>query len=141
MISTMLVMWPEKVDRLCSMLCSSPISANTCSNTAISVPRSAGTCRPACAISVNSPTVFRVTVLPPVFGPVITRVVNSSPSQMLDGTTFSGSISGCRPRMMFRYPRSLIFGLTQTSRRLSSPLAKMKSSSDSSSTVSAIAGA
>ena len=30
-ISTMFVMWLEKVDRDCSMLCSSPMSANTSS--------------------------------------------------------------------------------------------------------------
>ena len=28
-ICTVLVMWDEKVERLCSMLCSSPMSANT----------------------------------------------------------------------------------------------------------------
>ena len=30
----------------------------------------AGTCRPACAITANSPAVLSATVLPPVFGPV-----------------------------------------------------------------------
>ena len=137
-ISTMFVIWPEKVLRLCSMLCSSPMSANTCSNTASSVPRSAGTWSPAWAISVNSPTVFRVTVLPPVFGPVMIRVlIPPSPIQMLEGTTFSGSIRGCRPRRILSRPSQFIFGLTQTNRRLSRPLAKIKSSSASSSSVSA----
>ena len=93
-IDTMLVICDEKVDRDCSIDCSSPMSANTLSNTASSVPRSAGTCKPACAISVNRPTVFSVTVLPPVLGPVMTSVVNSAPSHMSDGTTFSGSSSG-----------------------------------------------
>ncbi len=37
-ISTMLVMWEEKVDSDCSMDCSSPISANTSSNMASSEP-------------------------------------------------------------------------------------------------------
>ena len=47
-IPTMLVMWLEKVDRLCSMLCSSPMSANTCWNTASSVLQlRAGPCKPA----------------------------------------------------------------------------------------------
>ena len=76
-MSTMLVIWEEKVERLCSMDCSSPMSANTSSNTESSVPSSAGTCRPACIISVNRPTVLSVTVLPPVLGPVITREVKS----------------------------------------------------------------
>ena len=89
-------MCDENVDRLCSIDCSSPMSANTSSNTAISLPNCAGICMPDCAISVSRPTVFSVTVLPPVFGPVITSVVKSSPIHRLDGTTFSGSISGCR---------------------------------------------
>ena len=37
-ISTMLVMWEEKVDSDCSMDCSSPMSANTSSNMASSEP-------------------------------------------------------------------------------------------------------
>ena len=94
MMDTIVVICPEKVDRLCSMDCSSPISANTCSNTASSVPKSAGTCKPACAISVSRPTVFSVTVLPPVFGPVIISDVKSLPIHRFDDTTFSRSISG-----------------------------------------------
>ena len=35
--------------------------------------RPPGSCSPACAISASSPAVFSATVLPPVFGPVITR--------------------------------------------------------------------
>ena len=80
-------MCDEKVLSDCSMLCSSPISANTCGKTLTSEPSSAGMCRPARAISVSRPMVFNVTVFPPVFGPVITSVVNSSPSQTSMGTT------------------------------------------------------
>ena len=69
----MCVMCDEKVERLCSMLCSSPMSARTCSNTDSFEPSSAGIAMPACAISVSRPVVFSETVLPPVFGPVISR--------------------------------------------------------------------
>ena len=41
-IETMFVIWAEKVLRLCSMLCSSPMSANTLSKTASSEPSKAG---------------------------------------------------------------------------------------------------
>ncbi|OPZ64523.1 MAG: hypothetical protein BWY85_01118 [Firmicutes bacterium ADurb.Bin506] len=78
-VSMIWVRCDENVDRLCSMLCSSPMSANTLPNTAISVPGSAGTCSPAWAISVSRPTVLSVTVLPPVFGPVMTSVLNVLP--------------------------------------------------------------
>ncbi len=67
----MFVMWLLNVDSDCSMLCSSPMSAKTASNTGTRLPRSAGTGSPACAISESSPAVFSATVLPPVFGPVI----------------------------------------------------------------------
>ena len=129
MISTMLVMWPEKVDRLCSMLCSSPISAYTWSNTLSVVPRLAGTCRPLCAISVSSPTVFSVTVLPPVLGPVTIRVVKSSPIHRSQGTTVSRGISGCRARTRRMCPRSFMCGRMPSMSRLRAPLANMKSRS------------
>ena len=129
MMLTMFTMWLEKVDRLCSMDCSSPMSAKTCSNTASSVPMSAGTCRPAWAMRVNRPTVLRVTVLPPVLGPVMTRVVKSRPIHRLVGTTFSRSMRGCRPRTMLMRPSLLSFGVTAYISLASSPLAKTKSSS------------
>jgi hypothetical protein len=46
------------------------MSASTASKMGSSA-RSAGTGRPDCAISASRPTVFRVTVLPPVLGPVM----------------------------------------------------------------------
>ncbi len=41
------------------------------------------------------PTVFNVTVLPPVFGPVITKVLKLFPREISIGTTLSLSIRGC----------------------------------------------
>ena len=71
----MLLMCDEKVERFCSILCSSPISANTSSNTANFEPSAAGMCSPAWPIRVNNPKVLRDTVLPPVLGPVMIRRV------------------------------------------------------------------
>ena len=90
-----LVMWEEKVLKDSSILCSSPISANILSNTLIVLPSWTGMCMPDCAIAHNNPTVFSVTVLPPVFGPVITRHLKSRPRCILIGTTLFSSIRGC----------------------------------------------
>ena len=54
----------------------------------------AGMSIPACAIALRSPIVFSVTVLPPVFGPVITSIEKSPPISTEKGTAFSPS-SGC----------------------------------------------
>lgn len=78
------------------MDCSSPISANTAENTDRELPSSAGGISPHIAIRVSKPMVFRVTVLPPVLGPVMTRVSKAAPSSTSMGTTFCGSISGWR---------------------------------------------
>ena len=48
------------------------------------------------------PMVLSVTVLPPVFGPVMTSVSKSEPSRSETGTTFFRSISGCRARTSSR---------------------------------------
>ena len=42
--------------------------------------------------------VFSVTVLPPVFGPVMTNVSKVVPSDTVTGTALAGSSSGCRAR-------------------------------------------
>ena len=63
----------EKVDKLCSILCSSPISQKIPLKTEISESSSAGIYRPDIAISVNNPTIFIATVLPPVLGPETSR--------------------------------------------------------------------
>ena len=78
-ILTVLVMCDENVLKLCSILCSSPISAYIFLNTAMSEWSRAGMNKPDCAISVRSPTVFKETVLPPVLGPVMIRSLKSVP--------------------------------------------------------------
>lgn len=78
-ILTVLVMCDENVLKLCSILCSSPISAYIFLNTAMSEWSRAGMNKPDCAISVRSPTVFNETVLPPVLGPVMIRSLKSVP--------------------------------------------------------------
>ena len=88
------------MERDCSIDCSSPMSAYALSNTDISLPMSAGMNMPLWVISTNSPTVFSVTVLPPVFGPVIISVLKSRPSHMSIGRTVSLGMRGCRPCTM-----------------------------------------
>jgi hypothetical protein len=95
-ILTMFTMWAEKVERLCSMLCSSPMSASTRSKTLTALRSSAGMCRPHWAMRVSRPRVLRLTVLPPVLGPVMTRVSNFCPSSMVMGTALPVSSRGCR---------------------------------------------
>ena len=46
-------------------------------------------------MSWRSPAVFKQTVFPPVFGPVITSIVKSEPSRIVIGTTLSPGIKGC----------------------------------------------
>ena len=77
------------------ILWSSPISAKILSNTKIEDCVEAGILRPLQAIAVKRPTVFNVTVFPPVFGPVITKVLNVVPNSSEIGTAFSWSKSGC----------------------------------------------
>jgi hypothetical protein len=77
------------------MLCSSPISTSMLLNQEISEGDRAGMNRPAIAINVKRPHVFSVTVFPPVFGPVMTSVLNVLPSSKSIGTTRSVGIRGC----------------------------------------------
>ncbi len=51
------------------------MSAKTLRNTGIWEPSAAGISSPACAISDSSPAVLSATVLPPVFGPVMTSTL------------------------------------------------------------------
>ena len=83
-------MCAENVDSDCSMLCSSPMSAMISSNTGMVLPSAHGMCRPHCVIAE--------TVLPPVFGPVMTSVSNSPPSATSIGTAVSFGSSGWRAR-------------------------------------------
>ena len=90
----MFVMWDEKVESDCSMLCSSPISAKTRSKTESSLLSPAGIMSPHIAMSENRPSVLIETVFPPVFGPVMMSESKSVPSLMSVATTFFGSMSG-----------------------------------------------
>ena len=104
-IPTRLTMWDENVERLCSMLCSSPMSANTWSKIDRADSSATGMCNPAWAMQTRSPTVFRETVLPPVFGPVMTMTKNPSSGLRCTsmGTASSAGSNGClalRSRMV-----------------------------------------
>ena len=85
----------EKVLKESAILWSSPISAKICSNTNTLDFSSAGIFNPLQAIQVSKPTVFKVTVFPPVLGPVINNVEKFLPSSMEIGTTLLLSIKGC----------------------------------------------
>ena len=82
----MFVMCHENVLRLAAIDCSSPMSANTDRKTGSVESGSAGMCRPACAISASSPAVLIATVLPPVFGPVMSSAVVGGSITMSTGT-------------------------------------------------------
>ena len=62
--------------------------------TQISLRSSAGMRKPHCAIAQSRPAVFRVTVLPPVLGPVMMSESYSLPSEISTGTHFFASMSG-----------------------------------------------
>ena len=94
-ISTIFAICEEKVDRDCSMLCSSPMSAYISRNKPSFEPSAAGIKSPDSPIRVSSPTVLRVTVFPPVLGPVIISWSKSSPRYTFIGTAFFSSMSGC----------------------------------------------
>ena len=66
-------------------------------------PWKAGIRRPACPINCKSPRVFKHTVFPPVFGPVITKSRKFSPIWMEIGTTLSFGIKGCRASKSFNF--------------------------------------
>ena len=86
----------EKVDRFWAMDCSSPISASTWSKAITRLSSATGMWRPHWAISVRRPMVLRVTVLPPVLGPVMTSVSKPSPSRRSLATALAGSSRGWR---------------------------------------------
>ena len=66
----------EKVDRLCSMDCSSPMSAYISLKTARRLPGSARMGRPDWAIRWVNPRVLSKMVFPPVLGPVMTMALS-----------------------------------------------------------------
>ena len=106
----MVFMCAEKVERLCSMLCSSPMSARMPVNTLTALRSPAGMCSPHCAIRQSRPSVLRLTVLPPVLGPVMTRVSKLRPTSMSMGTALAGSSSGWRARRRETLPSVRISG-------------------------------
>ena len=85
---TMLRRWLENVESDWAMLCSSPMSAITRRYTGSRAPAAAGTRRPDWCMRASRPSVLRLTVLPPVFGPVTTmaRCPKRSPRRRSMGT-------------------------------------------------------
>ena len=69
-------------------------AAITWSKTDTQLPLSAGMCSPHWAMAASRPMVFSVTVLPPVLGPVMTRVSKSPPNSTSMGTALSLSSRG-----------------------------------------------
>ena len=82
-------MWLEKVDKLCSIDCSSPMSAKIWSKIPTRLPLSAKIGRPDCAMSWAKPKVFSIIVFPPVLGPVMTISVKSDAKYKSLATAFS----------------------------------------------------
>ena len=104
-------MCEAKVLKLCSMHCSSPMSASTGSYTASRAP-AAGTCRPQAAIRCSSPTVLSDTVLPPVFGPVITIACDPPAGISMSMGTTSPSSRGCRASFSWNPASGAMLGST-----------------------------
>ena len=125
-ISIMFLMCPENVERLCSMLCSSPISEYTPSKIAMSADF-AGIYIPLIANRTDSPTNFKVTVLPPVFGPVIRSILSLLSSDNDTGTTLSLSMRGCLPLLILITPLVLTLGFTAFNSLARLAFAKMQS--------------
>ena len=97
-IATTFAMCAENVLRLSAIDCSSPMSANTLWKTGTCEPSAAGMSSPACAMIGSSPAVLSATVLPPVFGPVITSTCAGGTSTTSTGVTSvpRSMSSGCR---------------------------------------------
>ncbi len=105
----------------------SPISAKILSKTYIDEFSSAGILRPLQAIAHNKPTVFKVTVFPPVLGPVITKVEKSFPKLIEMGTTLLKSIKGWRAFIRLISFFRFILGVIPLISREYFALAKIKS--------------
>ena len=93
---------------------------------AISERSAAGIKSPHIAIRHIMPRVLIATVLPPVFGPVITKVSKSEPRRMLVGTTVLASSSGCRAFLRLILPSLLSKGFVAFCLYASCALAKMR---------------
>jgi hypothetical protein len=77
----------EKVESDASMLCSSPMSANTWRKTGSLERGPTGGMIPLCVRSEISPIAFSSTVLPPVLGPEISSVRSPASMRRSKGTT------------------------------------------------------
>mmetsp|Transcript_5602 Transcript_5602/g.14232 ORF Transcript_5602/g.14232 Transcript_5602/m.14232 type:complete len:372 (+) Transcript_5602:253-1368(+) len=75
--------WAEYVDRSSTMVCMSPISANTTSKKSTRGDSPPGTGMPHLARRARRPMVFSTTVLPPAFGPLRIRPCVGLPSSSL----------------------------------------------------------
>ena len=88
------------------------MSAKTLSKTNTLLFSLAGIFKPDIAIRTINPVVFKVTVFPPVLGPVITSVLKFIPKFILIGTTTELSIKGCRAFIkltsLFLFNRGLV---------------------------------
>ena len=124
-IRIILVIWEEKVDRDCSILCSSPISTRIWRKTDTWLPSATGSINPHIAIADNKPIVFSVTVLPPVLGPVIIKVSNSFPNTISVGTTVSRLSKGCLACLNCMIPVWFNCGIVAFIEYAKSALAKM----------------
>ena len=71
------------------------MSASTSSKIGNCEPSPAGTCKPDWAMMASRPTVFKATVLPPVLGPVTTRIRNRTPRFRSIGTTVRSACGLC----------------------------------------------
>ena len=92
-IALIFFIWPENVERDCSIDPSSPMSAKTASNRKDLISY-AGTGKPDWASSTKRPMVLSETVFPPVFGPVMTTpVIDLSISKSIG--TAAPLIRGC----------------------------------------------
>lgn len=85
------------------ILCSSPISANIFLNIQIELFSLQGIYKPVYAIKSSNPVVFKHTVLPPVFGPVMIKQLKSCPNLISIGTILFLSINGWRAPTKFIY--------------------------------------
>ena len=115
-----------KVERLCSMLCSSPMSAKSSSMRPSTEPSAAGMGNPIHPRITQTPAVLRATVLPPVLGPVITSILNLSPQLMSIGTALSKR-SGCLAFLKLKSFLEESSGIVHLSRRLFSESAYKRS--------------
>ena len=120
-------MCAEKVERDCSILCSSPMSAKIFLKMPVALPSLTGTNKPDWIISVNNPIVLSVTVLPPVLGPVITITLISGRNTISLATAFFGSKSGCLAFNKEIGPFGLIFTRTLPFDKAYPAFAKIKS--------------